>query len=87
MQENWRGGEGEFKTGRLSLGSLWAKIRLGEFKAVYSIPSCGHIMISVAVLVDKDQSPSWQPATVEGVTPQHVDWYFSKLPEERELLL
>ncbi|KAK3105582.1 hypothetical protein FSP39_001027 [Pinctada imbricata] len=40
-----------------------------------------------AVLVDKDQNPKWQPPTIEGVTPQHVDWYFSPLPAERELKL
>ncbi|XP_071152505.1 3-hydroxyisobutyryl-CoA hydrolase, mitochondrial-like isoform X1 [Mytilus edulis] len=40
-----------------------------------------------AVLVDKDQSPQWKPAVIEGVTPQRVEWYFSPLPEERELQL
>eukprot|EP00105_Crassostrea_gigas_P015933 XP_011433119.1 PREDICTED: 3-hydroxyisobutyryl-CoA hydrolase, mitochondrial-like isoform X1 [Crassostrea gigas] len=40
-----------------------------------------------ALLVDKDQSPKWNPATLEKVTPQKVDWYFSPLPEERELKL
>ncbi|XP_069119775.1 3-hydroxyisobutyryl-CoA hydrolase, mitochondrial-like isoform X2 [Argopecten irradians] len=40
-----------------------------------------------AVLVDKDQSPKWDPATIEGVTSDKVDWYFSVLPAERELQL
>ncbi|XP_055996782.1 3-hydroxyisobutyryl-CoA hydrolase, mitochondrial-like isoform X2 [Ostrea edulis] len=40
-----------------------------------------------AVLVDKDQNPKWNPATLEKVTPQKVDWYFSPLPAERELML
>ena len=40
-----------------------------------------------SVLVDKDQSPKWDPPTLEGVTNEHVDWYFSNLPEERELKL
>ncbi|XP_060558404.1 3-hydroxyisobutyryl-CoA hydrolase, mitochondrial-like isoform X1 [Ruditapes philippinarum] len=40
-----------------------------------------------AVLIDKDQSPKWDPTTVEGVTKEHVDWYFSPLPPERELQL
>ncbi|XP_061181521.1 3-hydroxyisobutyryl-CoA hydrolase, mitochondrial-like [Saccostrea echinata] len=40
-----------------------------------------------AVLVDKDQSPKWNPSTLEKVTPQKVDWYFSSLPTERELKL
>lgn len=44
-------------------------------------------MYFYSVLVDKDQSPKWNPATLEKVTPQKVDWYFSPLPEERELKL
>lgn len=40
-----------------------------------------------AVLRDKDQKPKWNPATLEEVTPEHVDWYFSPLPKERELKL
>ncbi|XP_060075927.1 3-hydroxyisobutyryl-CoA hydrolase, mitochondrial-like [Ylistrum balloti] len=40
-----------------------------------------------AVLVDKDHSPKWDPATIEGVTSDKVDWYFSELPPERELRL
>lgn len=40
-----------------------------------------------AVIVDKDQSPKWNPSTIEGVTDEKVDWYFSKLPEDRELYL
>lgn len=40
-----------------------------------------------AVLVDKDQSPKWSPPTLEGVTKDKVEWYFSPLPPERELVL
>lgn len=40
-----------------------------------------------AVLLDKDQNPKWNPATLEGVTNEHVDWYFSPLPPDRELVL
>nr|XP_022313161.1 3-hydroxyisobutyryl-CoA hydrolase, mitochondrial-like isoform X1 [Crassostrea virginica] len=40
-----------------------------------------------ALLVDKDQSPKWNPSTLEKVTPQKVDWYFSPLSAERELKL
>lgn len=40
-----------------------------------------------AVLVEKDQNPKWQPATIEEVTQERVDWYFSSLPSERELTL
>ncbi|XP_052804800.1 3-hydroxyisobutyryl-CoA hydrolase, mitochondrial-like [Mya arenaria] len=40
-----------------------------------------------AVLIDKDQKPKWKPATLEEVTKEHVDWYFSPLPQDRELEL
>ena len=43
--------------------------------------------IGVSVLVDKDQSPKWNPDTLEGVTPEKLDWYFSPLPPDRELVL
>jgi len=41
----------------------------------------------VPALIDKDQSPKWNPATLEEVTQEHVDWYFSPLPPDRELKL
>ncbi|KAK7092533.1 hypothetical protein V1264_008264 [Littorina saxatilis] len=40
-----------------------------------------------AVLIDKDQQPQWRPDTLEGVTPEKLDWYFSPLPPDRELVL
>jgi 3-hydroxyisobutyryl-CoA hydrolase len=43
--------------------------------------------ISISVLVDKDQSPKWNPPTLEKVSRQKVDWYFSPLPAARELKL
>ena len=44
-------------------------------------------VIGVSVLVDKDQNPKWNPDTLEGVTPEKLDWYFSPLPPDRELVL
>lgn len=35
-----------------------------------------------AILVDKDKNPKWNPATLELVTPNIVDYYFSPLKEE-----
>ena len=35
-----------------------------------------------AVIIDKDQSPQWQPSHLEGVTMEMVDKYFSPLTEE-----
>ncbi|KAK2185159.1 hypothetical protein NP493_244g00000 [Ridgeia piscesae] len=39
------------------------------------------------VLVDKDQSPVWSPATLQEVTEDMVDLYFAPLPEDIELSL
>ena len=38
-----------------------------------------------ALLLDKDNSPKWQPESLDKVTNDHVTRYFSKLPAEREL--
>ncbi|XP_046580141.1 3-hydroxyisobutyryl-CoA hydrolase, mitochondrial-like [Haliotis rubra] len=40
-----------------------------------------------AVLVDKDNSPVWNPASIQEVSQEKVDWYFSPLPPDRELVL
>lgn len=40
-----------------------------------------------AVVIDKDQKPKWNPASLEEVTDFKLDWYFSHLPAEKELRL
>ena len=40
----------------------------------------------VSVLVDKDNSPKWQPSTLEAVSKGKVDSYFETLGD-RELVL
>ncbi|GFO30323.1 3-hydroxyisobutyryl-coa hydrolase, mitochondrial [Plakobranchus ocellatus] len=40
-----------------------------------------------AVLIDKDASPKWSPDKLEGVTDEKVNYYFSPLAAERELVL
>ena len=35
-----------------------------------------------ATIIDKDGAPKWNPATLDGVTADMVDEYFSPLPEE-----
>jgi enoyl-CoA hydratase len=37
-----------------------------------------------AVLIDKDNAPSWIPATPEGVTPDMLDEIFAPLPDDEE---
>ena len=37
-----------------------------------------------AVLVDKDNSPQWDPAAPEGVTAEMLDAIFAPLPEGEE---
>ncbi len=34
-----------------------------------------------ALLVDRDNNPKWDPATLEGVTPERVSAYFESLGE------
>ena len=38
-----------------------------------------------ALLVDKDKSPKWNPATLESVTPEMVEAFFVPLPADEEL--
>ena len=40
-----------------------------------------------AALVDRDNRPVWSPATLEGVTGDTVDRYFSPLEQDRELVI
>jgi len=41
-----------------------------------------------SVVVDKDQNPKWNPAHIEDVTQEKLDWYFSPLPDaQQELIL
>jgi len=35
-----------------------------------------------ATLVDRDNSPAWQPASLQQVTQDRLDWYFSSLGTE-----
>lgn len=38
-----------------------------------------------AVIIDKDQQPKWQPATIEKVNPEIVEHYFEALNDELQL--
>ena len=38
-----------------------------------------------AVLVDKDNTPKWKPATLAEATPAMVDAYFAPFQDEDEL--
>ncbi|XP_045120228.1 3-hydroxyisobutyryl-CoA hydrolase, mitochondrial-like isoform X2 [Portunus trituberculatus] len=40
-----------------------------------------------AVLVDRDNNPQWEPKTLEELTPERVEEYFSPLPNGEELEL
>ena len=35
-----------------------------------------------AVIIDKDNAPSWDPATIEGVPDEMIDKYFAPLGED-----
>ena len=40
-----------------------------------------------AALIDKDQKPSWKPATIEEISQDMVERYFSKLEDKEELVI
>ena len=40
-----------------------------------------------AVLIDKDQNPKWLPKKLHDVTQEKLNWYFSPLDPEMELIL
>lgn len=40
-----------------------------------------------ALLIDKDNKPNWKPETLENVTKDIIEKYFSVLPNNRELIL
>ena len=35
-----------------------------------------------AVIIDKDNAPNWSPATLEGVSDDHVDTFFAPLGDD-----
>lgn len=40
-----------------------------------------------SVIIDKDQKPAWSPAKVEDVTDETLNFYFSPLPPDQDLVL
>lgn len=38
-----------------------------------------------AVIIDKDNKPDWQPATLAAVSDADIDAYFAPLPDELDL--
>ncbi|CAL1530151.1 unnamed protein product [Lymnaea stagnalis] len=40
-----------------------------------------------AVLIDKDNNPQWNPASIKDVSQSKVEWFFSPLDPKKELIL
>lgn len=40
-----------------------------------------------ALLIDKDNSPKWDPKTIEEVSDEHVQSFFRPLADNKELIL
>lgn len=58
---------------RMTLGACFRQ----EFNAVSQAIACGELIEGVrAHLIDKDQTPRWQPATLEAITPEHIARFF-----------
>jgi len=58
------------------------------YAPVSLIAVCPNLFLScfLSVLVDKDNSPKWNPSTLRGVSKEKVDSYFETLGD-RELVL
>lgn len=73
----------DFKEGREEISNVNS-----ERKFLKSFLSQIQIYVGVrALLIDKDQSPKWDPSTLEGVTQEIVDHFFSPLPDGRDISL
>ena len=45
------------------------------------------LRVFIAVLIEKDRKPLWQPSQLEDVTEEMVNKYFEPLPEGEDLLI
>ena len=65
---------------RLSLGRDFAEAMRTEYRIVSRIARGHDFYEGVrAVVIDKDQAPRWQPATLDDVEQVHIDAYFAPL--------
>ena len=62
---------------------------MGAEKFVYCIRLSLFIYLAGirAVLIDKDDNPSWNPQSLSEISVEEVEKYFSPLPAEEELIL
>lgn len=85
---------------KMSPTSLKVSLKAMKNGAVMSLKHCFQMEYRIAVrccenddfhegvkaaLIDKSNKPKWNPATLDLVTPQIVDRFFSKLPDDMEL--
>ena len=72
-------------------------MRLSKFEVIYNLFLMGGVVgllfflfnplifLYFSVIVDKDRKPRWKPATLEEVSDERVEYYFSPLEEELNL--
>ncbi|KAH8306174.1 hypothetical protein KR018_003277, partial [Drosophila ironensis] len=75
---------------QLELGSQLslAQCLIMEYRLAVRHLECSDFKEGVrALLIDKDQQPKWEPASLADVSEEHVQWFFRKLPDTEELKL
>lgn len=58
---------------------------INRFIIIIYLQYCYHIPGVRALLIDKDNSPKWQPASLAEVDDEYVEGFFKKLPQDKEL--
>ena len=61
------------------MNALDSILKFGHFQSLF-------FSFCLVVLIDKDNSPKWNPSTLNGVTQEKVEHYFETLGD-RELVL
>ena len=70
-----------------SLSSLSQNVLQSNLAPVLCLDSVTEYFVHLPVIIDKDFKPQWQPHTLDLVSEERVDFYFSPLEDGLELQL